>query len=98
MKLNGHPTQRLPNTLNVRVSRRTGSTLFWRQRRVWRHRPGLLVTKGARVPSPVLAAMGLSDDDALGSVRLSLGRLTTEVDITTAAAGLVAAWRVLRGT
>ena len=97
LKLNGHPTERLPNTLNVVFPGVRSSDLLNAAAGVAAS-AGSACHEGGETPSPVLAAMGLSDDDALGSVRLSLGRLTTEVDITTVAAGLVAAWRVLRGT
>jgi cysteine desulfurase len=40
--------------------------------------------------------MGVASDDALGSVRLSLGRLTTQVDVAVAAEALVATWRALQ--
>ncbi len=97
LKLNGHPTDRLPNTLNVVFPGVRSSNLLKAAAGVAAS-AGSACHEGGETPSPVLAATGLSDDDALGSVRLSLGRLTTEVDITTAAGGLVAAWRVLRGT
>lgn len=97
LRLNGHPTERLPNTLNVVFPGVRSSSLLEAAAGVAAS-AGSACHEGGERPSPVLAAMGLSDDDALGSVRLSLGRLTTEVDITTAAAGLVAAWRALRGT
>jgi cysteine desulfurase len=45
---------------------------------------GSSCTSGATEPSHVLAAMGLSRDDALASIRLSLGYASTDVDIDTA--------------
>jgi cysteine sulfinate desulfinase/cysteine desulfurase-like protein len=39
--------------------------------------------------------MGVSATDALGTVRLSLGRATTEPDIARAAAALADAWSAL---
>ena len=44
-------------------------------------------------PSAVLLAMGLSRTRALGAVRLSLGRWTTEAEVDRAAEALVAAGR-----
>jgi cysteine desulfurase len=46
-------------------------------------------------PSAILTALGLPRDQALGAVRLSLGRHTTESEITVAAAALVTAWQLL---
>ena len=45
---------------------------------------GSSCASGATEPSHVLAAMGLADDDALASVRLSLGYATTAADVETA--------------
>ena len=49
--------------------------------------------------SAVILAMGVSPEQALGSVRLTLGRGTTETDVARAASALVRAWqqRVARG-
>ncbi len=43
--------------------------------------------------SRAILAMGIAADEALGSVRLSLGRNTTAAQITHAAAALIAAWQ-----
>jgi len=47
---------------------------------------------GSETPSTILKAMGISDAVALGAVRLSLGRETSEDDIVRAAASLVHAY------
>jgi cysteine desulfurase len=52
---------------------------------------------GSEDPSPILGALGLPRDAALGAVRLSLGRSTTEADIQRAASELARAWRQVRG-
>ena len=49
--------------------------------------------EGGESASAVLLAMGLAADEALGSVRLSLGRATTEEDIRRAADLLIVAWK-----
>ena len=46
-------------------------------------------------PSAILTALGSPRGQALGAVRLSLGRHTTEDDVTIAASALVTAWRLL---
>jgi cysteine desulfurase len=45
---------------------------------------GSSCTSGATEPSHVLAAMGLARDDALASIRLSLGYASTDADVNTA--------------
>jgi cysteine desulfurase len=42
---------------------------------------GSACASGAPTPSGVLRAMGYAPDEALGALRLTLGRLTTETDI-----------------
>ncbi|MES1239770.1 MAG: hypothetical protein ABUL57_02805, partial [Chloroflexota bacterium] len=42
---------------------------------------GSACTTGSTEPSHVLTAMGYPDDEARGSLRLSLGRTTTEAEI-----------------
>jgi len=45
---------------------------------------GSACTSGSTEPSHVLSAMGYPPAEALGSLRLSLGRVTTDDDIDTA--------------
>lgn len=90
----GHPTERLPNTLNVLFPAVSG-------RRLLAACPGVLASNGSAChadseePSAILLAVGISRENALGTVRLSLGRGTTREDVETAAASLAAAWRAL---
>jgi len=80
--LNGHPEERLPNTLNVSFLDLQGNELLAKL-------PNLAVSTGSachedRVEiSPVLQAMGVSPEVGAGAVRFSLGRTTTaeEIDI-----------------
>lgn len=59
--------------------------------------PGVAFTTGSAChsgemkASRVLTAMGIAPADALGAIRLTLGRLTTEGEIDSAAAQLLAA-------
>ena len=57
---------------------------------------GSSCASGATEPSHVLAAMGLADDDALASVRLSLGYATRPDDVETALRVIPAAVEQLR--
>jgi len=92
--LAGHPSERLPNTLNVLFPGVSG-------RRLLETCPQVLASNGSAChadseePSAILTALGLPRDQALGAVRLSLGRHTTNDDMTKAAAALAAAWRLL---
>ncbi len=94
IELNGHPEKRLPNTLNVRFPGVLGS-------RVLAKSPGIATStgsachEGGESASEVLTAMGLKPEEALGSVRLSLGRTTKERDITKAGEILIQAWKLL---
>jgi cysteine desulfurase len=78
--LNGHPTHRLPNTLNVSFVGRIGAEILARL-------DGVAATTGSachsgRVElSPVLEAMGVAPEVGMGAVRFSLGRGTTRDDI-----------------
>lgn len=94
--MNGHPTNRLPNTLNASFVGLVGAELLAAV-------PELAASTGSachdgRVSiSPVLAAMGVDPVVAAGAVRFSLGRTTTEQDIDQAVAAIVAqAKRMLR--
>jgi cysteine desulfurase len=42
---------------------------------------GSACNSGQTLPSPILRAMGYSEKEALGGIRLSLGRDTTQADI-----------------
>jgi len=78
--LNGHPTERLPNTLNVSFVGRVGAEVLDAL-------DGVAASTGAACHadsvelSPVLRAMGVPPVVGMGAVRLSLGRMTTEVEI-----------------
>jgi cysteine desulfurase len=92
ISLNGHPTERLPNTLNVSFPGVRGSAILAAAPEVAAS-TGSACHEGGETPSAVLTAMGLDADKALGAVRLSLGRSTTEAQIGEVAAALEQAWR-----
>lgn len=58
---------------------------------------GAACASGAIEPSPVILAMGVDKTEAGGSLRCTLGRLTTEADVRAAAEIIVASVRRLRG-
>ena len=80
--LNGHPERRLPNTLNVSFRGQVGSELLARMPQVAAS-TGSACHAGSTSISPVLAAMGVSHESGMGSVRFSLGRTTTADEIDT---------------
>jgi cysteine desulfurase len=88
----GHPTQRLPNTLNVLFPNASGRKVLEQCHRVMAS-TGSACHADSEEPSAILTALGIAHDQALGAVRLSLGRGTTTDNVTDAAADLAAAWR-----
>lgn len=93
--LNGHPTARLPNTLNVRFADIDGNALLAAVPEVAAS-TGSACHAGETEPSAVLLAMGIPPAEAVGAVRLSLGRLTTKDDVDRAAEALAAGVARLR--
>ena len=73
--LNGHPTQRLPNTLNFRVEGIEGEAMILcLDMNLIGVSSGSACTTGSLEPSHVLLAMGIPAEIAHGSLRVSLGR------------------------
>jgi cysteine desulfurase len=92
LRLNGHPTERLPNTLNVLFPGASGSAILEAAPQVAAS-TGSACHEGAENPSTVLLAMGLEAGVALGAVRLSLGRGTSRKQVVGAARALGRAWK-----
>jgi len=84
VKLNGHPEQRLPNTLNISIQGVIGEELL-RQMPEIAASTGSACHAGSTEPSAVLLAMGLAREQALGALRLSLGRWSTKEEVNEAA-------------
>lgn len=80
--LNGHPTQRLPNNVNVSIEFVEGESMLLNL-----DLEGIAASTGSACsssslePSYVLLAMGFPQELAHGSLRFSMGRETTEEDI-----------------
>ncbi len=86
--------ERLPNTLNVRFPRVSGTKLLAVAPEVAAS-TGSACHEGGETASAVLLAMGIPASEALGSIRLTLGRTTTADDVDRAATALVRTWQVL---
>jgi cysteine desulfurase len=84
MKLNGHPEQRLPNTLSLSFKGLTANRIL--------EQIGLEVAASAGAAchsdtvkvSHVLEAMGLPLEWAAGTLRFSVGRMTSKEEIVRA--------------
>src|SRR5438128_6193177 len=88
--LNGHPTERLPNTLNVSFIGRAGSEILGRIANVAAS-TGSACHSGSVELSPVLKAMKIPPQIGMGAIRFSLGRTTTRKEIESTVALLTKA-------
>jgi len=86
--LNGHPSERLPTTLNVSFPGISGRELLSRVAARVAASVGSACHSEADTVSGVLAAMGCDAHRAAGAVRLSVGWMTTPEEIEAAAAAL----------
>jgi len=82
IKLNGHQDERLPNTLNLVIPDIRGESLV-----LALDQKGIAISSGSACragtpePSHALMAMGLSEEDAHCSIRISLGYENTLEEI-----------------
>ena len=83
VKLNGHPTKRLPNTINLSFKDTMGWKLLERLPKIAAS-TGSACHAGLNKPSKVLLAMGVPRSQALGSLRFSLGRWSTKEQVNEA--------------
>jgi len=82
VRLNGHPVKRLPNNVNLCFEFIEGESLLLSLDMVGiAASSGSACTSGSLDPSHVLLAIGLPHEIAHGSLRLTLGDITTEEDI-----------------
>jgi cysteine desulfurase len=82
IRLNGHPEKRLPGNCHVIVRFIEGEALVVRLDELGiEAATGSACSTGSLEPSHVLTAIGVPADDARGSLRMTVGRLTTEEDI-----------------
>jgi len=82
MQLNGHPSKRLPNNVNVSIQFVEGESML-----LSLDMEGIAASTGSAcssstlTPSHVLLALGLQPEQAHGSLRFTLGRETTKEEI-----------------
>jgi cysteine desulfurase len=97
-RLNGHPTERLPNNVNISFRGTRGDELV-----LALDKDGVAASAGAACgsstwePSHVLLAMGRSMPEAVGALRLTLSSETTGAEIETVASLLPGVVASLRG-
>ena len=91
LRLSGQEAPRLPNTLNVRFPQVSGTALLAATPLVCAS-TGSACHDGRETASSVLLSMGLDPTDAVGAVRLTLGRSTSDTDIDRTARLLAESW------
>ena len=95
IRLNGHPTERLPNNLNVSFGYVDGEALLVGLSDI-AVSTGAACTSAKLEPSHVLQAMGVSEELAQSSLRFGLGRFNTEEEVDYVKARVVETVRRLR--
>ena len=83
--LNGHPTQRLPGNVNLRIPELTSEAALYNLDMMGiACSSGSACTAGSLSPSHVLMAMGLSEKEARGALRFTFSRYTTRQEVEAA--------------
>jgi cysteine desulfurase len=90
LQLNGSLTHRLPGNLSLTFPDATADQLAAAIPEL-AFSTGAACHTGRAAPSPVLTALGLTSEQAARTIRLGIGRFTSDFDITTAAKHLIAA-------
>jgi len=93
--VNGNPEHRLPGCLNLSFAYVEGESLLMGISDI-AVSSGSACTSASLEPSHVLRAMGVGDDLAHSSIRLGVGRTTTEEEVDYAADQIIGAVRRLR--
>jgi cysteine desulfurase len=86
--INGHRKQRLPNTSHISILGADGRNILSRIPAICAS-TGSACHSGVVQMSPVLAAMGCSEEQGRGAIRLSLGRTTTREHVDEAVHGIL---------
>ncbi len=82
--VHGKKADRLPNTLSISFPGKLSHELLERMTRIAAS-PGAACHSGQIKPSHVMQALGVTENIALGTIRFSLGRFTTEDEVLEAA-------------
>jgi cysteine desulfurase NifS len=85
IKLNGHPDKRLPNTLSVSFKSIEANTLLAEIQTVAASAGAACHSDSVNI-SPVLAAMQVELEYAMGTIRFSTGKMTTKEEVERAVA------------
>ena len=93
--LNGHPTERLPNNLNLSFAYVEGESLLMGMDDI-AVSSGSACTSATLEPSYVLKALGVGEDLAHTSIRFGLGRFNTEEEVDYVANRIIEVVRRLR--
>jgi cysteine desulfurase len=93
--LNGHPTERLSNNLNVSFAFVEGESLMMGMKEL-AVSSGSACTSASLEPSYVLKSIGVGEDLAHTSIRFGLGRFTTDEEIDYAIKKVVTTVKKLR--
>jgi cysteine desulfurase len=93
--LNGHPTQRLPNNLNLSFAYVEGESLLMGVKEIALS-SGSACTSSTLEPSYVLRALGVGAELAHSSIRFGLGRFTVNEEVDYAAKRIIETVNKLR--
>lgn len=95
VQLNGHPTQRLPQNLNVSIQGIESKSLVVRLKDI-AISTGSACTTAAAEPSHVILALGFGAERARSAIRIGVGRGNTDADVAEAAKTIVVSARELK--
>lgn len=93
--LNGHKTERLPGNVSLTIAGVPADELILAVPEI-AISSGAACSSGGTEPSYVMQAIGRTREEAKSTVRLSLGRFTTDADVETAIRALVRATTAIR--
>ncbi len=96
LRVHGGLRFRLPGNINIGWPGLVARDLIYLLRHDVAMSSGSACSSAALHPSPVLRAIGLTEEEALGGLRIGLGRFTTEAEVDEAAAAILRAAPLLQ--